>query len=49
MAMTAAIRRTFVEKPSAFDPRDYLGAGRVAIKEMVKHKIVNVLGSDNTL
>ena len=49
MAMTAAIRRIFVEKPSAFDPRDYLGAGRVAIKEMVKHKIVNVLGSDNTL
>ena len=49
MAMTAALRRTFVEKPSAFDPREYLGAGRVAIKEMVKHKIVNVLGSDNTL
>ena len=49
MAMTAAIRRTFVEKPAAFDPRDYLGAGRAAIKEMVKHKIVNVLGSDNTL
>ena len=49
MAMTAAIRRTLAEKPSAFDPRDYLGAGRTAIKEMVKHKIVNVLGSDNTL
>ena len=49
MVMTAAIRRTFVEKPAAFDPRDYLGAGRAAIKEMVKHKIVNVLGSDNTL
>ena len=49
MAMTAALRRTFVEKPSVFDPRDYLGAGRAAIKEMVKHKIVNVLGSDNTL
>ena len=49
MAMTAALRRTFAEKPSVFDPRDYLGAGRVAIKEMVKHKIVNVLGSDNTL
>ena len=49
MAMTAALRRTFVEKPSVFDPRDYLGAGRTAIKEMVKHKIVNVLGSDNTL
>ena len=49
MAMTAALRRTFVEKPGVFDPRDYLGAGRTAIKEMVKHKIVNVLGSDNTL
>ena len=49
MAMTAAIRRTFCEKPGVFDPRDYLGAGRAAIKEMVKHKIVNVLGSDNTL
>ena len=49
MAMTAALRRTLAEKPSAFDPRDYLGAGRTAIKEMVKHKIVNVLGSDNTL
>jgi fructose-bisphosphate aldolase class II len=49
MAMTGAIRRTFVEKPSVFDPRDYLGAARVAIKDMVKHKIVNVLGSDNTL
>ena len=49
MAMTAALRRTFAEKPSVFDPRDYLGAGRAAIKDMVKHKIVNVLGSDNTL
>ena len=49
MAMTAALRRTFAEKPSVFDPRDYLGAGRAAIKEMVKHKIVNVLGSDNKL
>ncbi len=49
MAMTAAIRRTFAEKPGAFDPRDYLGAGRAAIKDMVKHKIVHVLGSDNTL
>ena len=49
MAMTAALRRTFCEKPGVFDPRDYLGAGRAAIKDMVKHKIVNVLGSDNTL
>ncbi len=49
LAMTAAIRRTFSEKPSAFDPREYLGAGREAVKAMVKHKIVDVLGSDHTL
>ena len=49
LAMTAAIRRTFAEKPSEFDPREYLGAGREAVKAMVKHKIVDVLGSDNTL
>ena len=49
LAMTAAIRRTFAEKPSAFDPREYLGAGREAVKAMVKHKIVDVLGSDHTL
>ena len=49
LAMTAAIRRTFAEKPSVFDPREDLGAGREAVKAMVKHKIVEVLGSDNTL
>ena len=49
LAMTAAIRRTFAEKPSVFDPREYLGAGREAVKAMVKHKIVDVLGSDNML
>lgn len=49
LAMTAAIRRTFAEKPSAFDPREYLGAGREAVKAMVKHKILDVLGSDHTL
>ena len=49
LAMTAAIRRTFAEKPSVFDPREYLSAGREAVKAMVKHKIVDVLGSDNTL
>lgn len=49
LAMTAAIRRTFAEKPSVFDPREYLGAGREAVKAMVKHKIADVLGSDNTL
>ena len=45
LAMTAAIRRVFAENPAAFDPREYLGAGRVAVKEMVIHKIRDVLGS----
>jgi len=42
--MTAEIRRIFVESPAEFDARKYLGPARSAIKEMVKHKIVNVLG-----
>ncbi len=45
LAMTAAIRRVCAEKPEAFDPREYLGAGRTAVKEMVIHKIRDVLGS----
>ena len=45
LAMSAAIRRVFAEKPEAFDPREYLGAGRTAVKEMVIHKIRDVLGS----
>lgn len=49
LAMTAAIRKDLVENPSNFDPRKYLGAGRAAIKEMVRHKIRNVLGSNNTI
>jgi len=49
LAMTAAIRKYFVEHPSAFDPREYLGAGRAAVKEMVRHKIVDVLGSNGAL
>ncbi|MDD5458741.1 MAG: class II fructose-1,6-bisphosphate aldolase [Phycisphaerae bacterium] len=43
MAMTAKIRQVFAEKPSEFDPRNYLGPAREAIKDMVKHKL-NVLG-----
>ncbi len=43
MALTAKIRQVFAEKPSEFDPRKYLGPGRQAIKEMVKHKL-HVLG-----
>lgn len=49
LAMTAAIRKVFMENPSEFDPRKYLGPGRTAIKEMVQHKIRNVLGSSNRL
>lgn len=47
LAMTASIRRIFVENPGFFDPRQYLGPGRMAIKAMVAHKIKNVLGCGN--
>ena len=47
LAMTANIRKCFVEKPEVFDPRTYLGLARTSVKEMVSHKIVNVLGCAN--
>ncbi|AFA47890.1 class II fructose-1,6-bisphosphate aldolase [Acetobacterium woodii] len=47
LAMTASIRQVFVENPGWFDPRQYLGPGRSAIKAMVSHKIKNVLGCSN--
>ncbi len=47
LAMTAAIRKVFVETPEQFDPRKYLGPGRDYIKETVKHKIRDVFGSSN--
>jgi len=43
MALTAKIRQVFAEKPGEFDPRKYLGPGREAIRDMVKHKL-HVLG-----
>lgn len=43
MALTAKIRQVFAEKPAEFDPRKYLGPGRDAIEDMVKHKL-KVLG-----
>ena len=46
LAMTACIRQYFNEYPEHFDPRQYLGPARDAIREMVKHKIVDVLGCD---
>lgn len=46
LAMTGAIRKHFAEHPDHFDPRQYLGDGRAAIKGMVEHKIKDVLGCD---
>ena len=47
LAMTGAIRKHFAESPEHFDPRQYLGDGRTAIKGMVEHKIKNVLGCND--
>lgn len=49
IAMTAAIRKTFAEQPGEFDPRKYLGPARDALKELYKHKNINVLGSANRI
>lgn len=45
LAMTAGIRKVFAEKPEEFDPRKYLGPARDMLKELYKHKNINVLGS----
>ena len=47
LAMTASIRQYFTQHPDHFDPRQYLKPARQAIKEMVKHKLVDVLGCDH--
>ena len=47
LAMTACIRQYFNEHPDHFDPRQYLKPARAAIKAMVAHKIVDVLGCDH--
>ena len=49
LAFTAAVRKTLAEKPGEFDPRKYCGPARDMMEEMYKHKITNVLGSDNKL
>ncbi len=46
LAMTGNIRKYFAEHPDHFDPRQYLKPARQAVKDMVAHKIKNVLGSD---
>lgn len=44
LAMTGVIRKYMFEHPDHFDPRQYLGAARTAVKDMVAHKINVVLG-----
>lgn len=47
LAMTGSIRKFMAENPKEFDPRKYLGFARDNMKEVVRHKIVNVLGCNN--
>ncbi len=49
LAFTATIREYLGENPADFDPRKYLGPARGAIKEVVGHKIVHVLGCDHKI
>ena len=44
LAMTGTVRKFFNDNPSKFDPREYLKPARANIKELVRHKLVNVLG-----
>ena len=46
LAMTGTIRQFFTEHPDKFDPREYLKPARANIKDLVKHKLINVLGCD---
>ena len=45
LAMTSTIREFFIEHPEKFDPREYMGPGRTAVKELVMHKMRDVLGT----
>ncbi|MCD7831017.1 MAG: class II fructose-1,6-bisphosphate aldolase [Firmicutes bacterium] len=49
LAITATIRQYFAEHPADFDPRQYLKPARAAVKAMVAHKIVDVLGSNDKI
>ena len=49
LAMTGTIRQFFHEHPDKFDPREYLKPARANIKELVAHKLVNVLGCDHKI
>lgn len=46
LALTAGIREVMWNKPEVFDPREYLKVGRQYVKDVVAHKITEVLGSD---
>ncbi len=46
LAMTAGVRQVLNQNPAAFDPREYLKVGRQNVKDLVAHKILNVLGSN---
>ena len=47
LAMTGTIRAFFNEHPDKFDPREYLKPARANIKELVRHKLIDVLGCDH--
>ena len=47
LAMTGTIRKYFAEHPDHFDPRQYLKPARENIKQLVKHKIIDVLGCND--
>ena len=49
LAFTAAVRKVFADKPAEFDPREFCGPARDLMEDMYKHKIIDVLGSDNKL
>ena len=49
LGMTAGIRQHMVEHPDHFDPRQYVGDGRKYVKDIVAHKIREVLGSDGKI
>jgi len=49
LALTGSIRQYFNEHPDHFDPRQYLKPARENIKDLVKHKIINVLGSNDKI
>lgn len=49
LALTGAIRKHLAEHPDHFDPRQYMTPARDAIKDVVRHKMIHVLGSSNKL